>query len=184
VVLLAAVDAAHEDLLGPAGRHILQREFSIFGKTEYQRLAGTSVSHLYNLRRSVGYKNQRIAVHHTQARRVSIAERRKPDPRGHLFSLRRSTRSFVEISSMRNRQLSLASAGRLATTRLGRAASADSLASASGASVCNFGGALLPLVAGATLPAIAGYYRVYCGLGLVRNDDRLFGSRESGGQWD
>jgi hypothetical protein len=81
VALLAAVDAAHQDLSGPAARHILWREFHIFGQPEYQRLAGLSVSHLYNLRRSVGYRSHRVVVQHTQARRVSIAERRKPDPR-------------------------------------------------------------------------------------------------------
>src|ERR1039457_4198649 len=34
VVLLAEVDAAHEELSGPATRHILEREFSVFGKAE------------------------------------------------------------------------------------------------------------------------------------------------------
>jgi hypothetical protein len=91
VALLAAVDAAHEDLSGPAVRHILWREFHIFGKPEYERLAGLSVSHLYNLRRSVGYRSHRVVVQHTQARRVSIAERRKPDPRGRPGYLRVDT---------------------------------------------------------------------------------------------
>jgi hypothetical protein len=91
VALLAAVDAAHEDLSGPAVRHILWREFHIFGKPEYERLAGLSVSHLYNLRRSVGYRSHRVAVQHTQARRISIAERRKPDPRGRPGYLRVDT---------------------------------------------------------------------------------------------
>lgn len=91
VTLLAGVDAAHEDLSGPAVRRILQREFQVFGKTEYQRLAGISVSHLYNLRHSVRYQNQRVVVHHTQARQVSIAERRKPDPRGRPGYLRVDT---------------------------------------------------------------------------------------------
>lgn len=91
VSLLAAVDAAHEDLSGPAVRRILQREFQIFGKSEYQRLAGISVSHLYNLRHSVRYQNQRVVVHHTQARQISIGERRKPDPRGRPGYLRVDT---------------------------------------------------------------------------------------------
>lgn len=91
VSLLAAVDAAHQDLSGPAVRRILQREFQIFGQSEYQRLAGISVSHLYNLRHSVRYQNQRIVVHHTQARQISIGERRKPDPRGRPGYLRVDT---------------------------------------------------------------------------------------------
>jgi transposase InsO family protein len=65
--------------------------FRCSARTEYQRLAGISVSHLYNLRRSVRYKNQRIAVRHTQARQISIAERRKPDPRGRPGYLRVDT---------------------------------------------------------------------------------------------
>ena len=91
VALLAAVDAAHEDLSGPAVRRILQREYKIFGNAEYARLAAISVSHLYNLRRSVLYRSHRVEVHHTQARQVSIAERRKPDPRGQPGYLRVDT---------------------------------------------------------------------------------------------
>ena len=91
IALLAAVDATHEDLSGPAVRHILQREHQVFGQPEYERLAEISVSHLYNLRRSVRYRNQRVQVHHTQARQVSIAERRKPDPRGQPGYLRVDT---------------------------------------------------------------------------------------------
>lgn len=91
MALLATVDAAHEDLSGPAVRHILEREYQVFGKPEYERLAEISVAHLYNLRRSVSYRNQRVQVHHTQARHVSIAERRKPDPRGQPGYLRVDT---------------------------------------------------------------------------------------------
>jgi hypothetical protein len=40
IELLAAVDQAHECLSGPATRQILKREFQIYGKAEYQRLAG------------------------------------------------------------------------------------------------------------------------------------------------
>jgi len=91
VALLAAVDAAHQDLSGPAVRHILAREFQVFGKLDYERLAELSVSHLYNLRRSVGYRNHRVVVQHTQARRIAIGERRKPDPRGRPGYLRVDT---------------------------------------------------------------------------------------------
>lgn len=82
IALLAGVDAAHEELSGPAIRRVLQREHEVFGKVEYVRLAGISVSHIYNLRGSTVYRSHRVRVQHTQARRVSIAERRKPDPRG------------------------------------------------------------------------------------------------------
>ncbi len=89
--LLASVDAAHEDLSGPAVRHILQREFQIYGNREYERLAQISSSHIYNLRRSAVYRRIRVRVEHTQARQVSIAERRKPDPKNRPGYLRVDT---------------------------------------------------------------------------------------------
>ena len=91
IALLAGVDAAHEDLSGPAIRRVMQREHEVFGKVEYVRLAGISVSHIYNLRDSTVYRSQRVRVHHTQARQVGIAERRKPDPRGRPGYLRVDT---------------------------------------------------------------------------------------------
>jgi transposase InsO family protein len=91
IVLLATVDAAHEDLSGPAVRRILEREYAFFGNADYQRLAGISVSHIYNLRGSEAYRDQRVWVHHTQARQVSIGERCKPDPQGRPGYLRVDT---------------------------------------------------------------------------------------------
>lgn len=91
IALLAGVDAAHEDLSGPAVRRVLQREHDVFGKVEYVRLAGISVSHIYNLRDSTVYSSQRVRMHHTQARQVGIAERRKPDPLGRPGYLRVDT---------------------------------------------------------------------------------------------
>ncbi len=46
IALLAGVDAAHEDLSGPAIRRVMQREHEVFGKKVSVRLAGISVSHL------------------------------------------------------------------------------------------------------------------------------------------
>jgi len=82
IALLAEVDAAHEDLSGPAVRHLLQRELEVFGNEKFRRLAGISVSHIYNLRKSAGYRKLRVRVEHTRARQIAIAERRKPDPKG------------------------------------------------------------------------------------------------------
>jgi len=91
IVLLAAADAAHEDLAGPAMRHILHREFTVFSKPEYERLATISVSHLYNLRKSSVYRSRRVRVNHTRSRQISIGERRKPDPKGKPGFLRLDT---------------------------------------------------------------------------------------------
>ncbi len=91
VALLVRVDAAHEDLSGPAIRRILQREYGVYHKPEFERLAGLSVSHLYNLRRSESYRRRRVRVEPTRGTAVSIAERRKPDPRGQPGYLRVDT---------------------------------------------------------------------------------------------
>jgi hypothetical protein len=82
LVLLAAVDSAHDDLSGPAVRRILQREYAVYGHEEFARLAEISASHIYNLRQAEVYQKQRVRVQRTQARQVGIGERRKPDPRG------------------------------------------------------------------------------------------------------
>jgi transposase len=59
VELLARVDEAHEGLSGPATRRILQREFHEYGKAEFERLAGISNGHLYNLRHRARYRERR-----------------------------------------------------------------------------------------------------------------------------
>jgi hypothetical protein len=82
IELLAEVDAAHEDLSGPAVRHLLRRELEVFGNEKFSRLAAISVSHIYNLRNSSGYRKLRVRVKHTQSRQIAIGERRKPDPKG------------------------------------------------------------------------------------------------------
>ena len=88
---LAEADLAHDGLSGPAIRRILRREYEVFGKQQYQQLARISVSHLYNLRRSKAYRKIRVQVERTRASKVSIAERRKPEPRGRPGYLRVDT---------------------------------------------------------------------------------------------
>ena len=82
VALLVEVDQAHGRLNGPATRQILEREYTIFARTQYERLATISVAHLYNLRNSAGYRRQRIDYSATRPTPVSIGERRKPVPAG------------------------------------------------------------------------------------------------------
>ena len=36
--------------MGPAVRHILRREYTVYNKAAYQRLASISASHIYNFR--------------------------------------------------------------------------------------------------------------------------------------
>jgi hypothetical protein len=78
IELLAAVDLAHERLSGPATRHILKREFEVYGKPEFERLARLSNGHLYNLRRTPRYGLR--SYEKTRPTAVSIGERRKPAP--------------------------------------------------------------------------------------------------------
>jgi len=91
IALLAEVDAAHADLSGPAVRHLLGRELEVYGNEKFRRLAGISASHIYNLRKSAAYRKLRVRVQNTQARQVSIGERRKPDPKGKPGYLRVDT---------------------------------------------------------------------------------------------
>lgn len=87
VTLLAEVDRAHEWLSGPATRCILRREYELFGKQQFARLAGISSAHLYNLRHSLRYRRVAAIFEPTRPSPVSIGERRRPDPQnrpGHL----------------------------------------------------------------------------------------------------
>jgi hypothetical protein len=87
--LLAFVDEAHEQLSGPATRHILKREFEVYGKPEFERLARLSNGHLYNLRRSPRYGLRHYEK--TRPTAVRIGERKKPAPNGQPGFLRIDT---------------------------------------------------------------------------------------------
>src|ERR1017187_8944899 len=60
VALLLSVDEAHETLSGPATQKILQRQCYDFGDQRYDRLARISVAQIYRLRKSAGYRKQRV----------------------------------------------------------------------------------------------------------------------------
>jgi len=91
VELLATVDAAHENLSGPATRRILEREYRLYGKPEFERLSTISVAHLYNLRQRSGYRERRLHYVKTRPTTVAIGERRCPDPQGQPGYLRVDT---------------------------------------------------------------------------------------------
>ena len=82
VELLAEVDTAHETLSGPATQKLLQRAYHDFGDQRYERLARLSVAQLYRLRQSRRYRERRIAYEPTRPTKVSIGERRRPEPNG------------------------------------------------------------------------------------------------------
>ena len=80
VALLARTDELHGWLSGPVTRKILEREYRDYGNIEFQNLSGISVSQIYNLRRSKGYRGKRFT--HTKPAVSKIGERARPDPQG------------------------------------------------------------------------------------------------------
>ncbi len=80
--LLAAMDEHHDTPCGPAVKKLCERALRVFGQTEYERLASISVSHLYNLRKSLSYGRLRRHFEKTKPRQIPIGERRKPTPNG------------------------------------------------------------------------------------------------------
>ena len=89
--LLIEVDRAHQRLSGPATRRILEREWQVFGRKEYARLAEISVAHLYNLRNSAAYRQRAVEFTQTKPSPITIGERRRPDPQGRPGYLRVDT---------------------------------------------------------------------------------------------
>lgn len=80
--LLAKVDEIHGTLSGHATKKICERAFVIYEDTQYERLAGISVSHLYNLRKSKPYQRCRRHFTKTQSKGCNLGQRRKPEPNG------------------------------------------------------------------------------------------------------
>ena len=91
IVLLAHVDQVQQRLSGPATRRILQREFQIYNRKEFERLAELSVGHLYNLRKRAVYRRHSLHLDKTRPTPVAIGERRQPEPRGRPGYLRIDT---------------------------------------------------------------------------------------------
>ena len=91
IELLASVDEAHETLSGPATRRILEREFEVYKRPEYARLATISVAHLYNLRHRQRYRERLLNYTKTRPTAVQIGERKKPAPNGQPGFLRLDT---------------------------------------------------------------------------------------------
>jgi hypothetical protein len=88
VRLLAEVDALHGNLSGPATRKLCDRAWRVFGDERFERLAGISNGHLYNLRGSKSYQRCRGRVEKTRVAQVRIGERRRPRPEGRPGFLR------------------------------------------------------------------------------------------------
>lgn len=84
IALLIKTDIAHKTPNGNAVREILKREFFVFGKTMYHRIANISVSHIYNIRNTNRQYGSSEAIKYSKTNPVTtnIGERRKPLPYG------------------------------------------------------------------------------------------------------
>ncbi len=80
--LLAEMDALHGTLSGTTTRKLCERAFKVHGEASYERLAGISNGHLYNLRQHKTYQAKRGSFDKTRPTKVHIGERRKPFPNG------------------------------------------------------------------------------------------------------
>ena len=87
---LIEIDRAHDTLSGPATKKLAERAVKVHGQFEFTALAGISVSHLYNLRKSLGYVKARVHFTETASSRrpVAIGVRKRPDPQGRAGFLR------------------------------------------------------------------------------------------------
>jgi len=63
----------------------------VFGRPEFERLAGISVSHLYNLRQTITCRRRCVVMGKTAPATAAIGERRRPDPEGRPGYLRADT---------------------------------------------------------------------------------------------
>ena len=91
VELLVEMDRAHEDVCGPATAHLLQRAHAVYGDPRYERLAGLSVSHLYNLCKRADYQARRVRFVKTRAVCNPIGLRKAPSPNGRAGYVRIDT---------------------------------------------------------------------------------------------
>jgi transposase InsO family protein len=82
VALLADMDALHSTVSGPATKKLMERAFLVFKDARFERLAGISVSHLYNLRGGTQYQRTRRHWTKTRPTGVPIGQRRAPQPNG------------------------------------------------------------------------------------------------------
>jgi hypothetical protein len=89
VALLAMTDELHGWLSGPATKKILEREYRVYGNLQFQNLSAISVSQIYNLRHSKGYRGKRFT--HTKPVFARIGERARPEPQGQPGHIRIDT---------------------------------------------------------------------------------------------
>lgn len=80
---LVQLDQLHDTPNGFMVKKLCERAYHEYGDRSYERLSRISVSHIYNFRKSKGYKKHRHHYEKTKSQRnVHIGERRKPRSKG------------------------------------------------------------------------------------------------------
>jgi len=82
IALLARTDELHDYLSGPATKKIMEREWAVYGHSDFRNISQISIAHLYNLRRSHLYRGITKRYTRTKPAVVKIGERARPDPGG------------------------------------------------------------------------------------------------------
>ena len=83
IARLIETDNAHGRLSGPATKRIMEREYEIYGKINYEKISKISIPHIYNFRKNNRqYKSAILFISKTQAVKRNIGERKKPQPEG------------------------------------------------------------------------------------------------------
>jgi len=88
IKLLAEVDELHQIRSGAATKKTCERMFLVFKDTRYERLSSISVAHIYNLRKTLFYRERYQHYTKTKSTKVLIGERRKPFANGQPGYLR------------------------------------------------------------------------------------------------
>ena len=89
VALLVDVDRAMGTLSSPATACVLRRQRDVFGDERFERPGSISVGHLYKLRQSAGYRNQRVVLTKTRPpKNTKIGVRKAPAPEGRAGFIR------------------------------------------------------------------------------------------------
>ena len=90
--LLAQLDKRHDTPNGMMVKKLCERAYHEFSEEAYLRLSEISVSHIYNLGKSPGYRNIRSHFEKTKSPKgVHIGERRKPQANGNPGYIRIDT---------------------------------------------------------------------------------------------
>jgi hypothetical protein len=82
------MDVLHGTLSGTTTRKLCERALKVHGDARFERLAGISNGHLYNLRQHKNYQLVRGSFDKTPPTRINIGEWRKPLPDGRPGYLR------------------------------------------------------------------------------------------------